>query len=78
MGSAKTNPRPQLLHLPVQVSAAGDKDMALKIYQSCNSSGKIIGTLAEKGDFQVGSKGCHCSSFFPMSPRVVAYKRYVK
>ncbi|GAX80055.1 hypothetical protein CEUSTIGMA_g7494.t1 [Chlamydomonas eustigma] len=33
------------------VSAAGDKDMALNIYQSCNASGKIIGTLAEKGDF---------------------------
>ena len=25
--------------------------MALKIYQSCNASGKVIGTLAEKGDF---------------------------
>lgn len=33
------------------VSGAGDKDMALKIYQQCNASGKIIGTLAEKGDF---------------------------
>ncbi len=30
---------------------AGDKDMALRIYQQCNASGKIIGTLAEKGDF---------------------------
>ncbi len=33
------------------VSAAGDKDMALAIYQQCNASGKVIGTLAEKGDF---------------------------
>lgn len=33
------------------VSAAGDKDMSLQIYQQCNSSSKIIGTLAEKGDF---------------------------
>ena len=32
-------------------ASAGDKDMALKIYQSCNASGKVIGTLAEKGDF---------------------------
>lgn len=33
------------------VSAAGDKDMALKIYQLCGSSGKVIVALAEKGDF---------------------------
>ena len=25
--------------------------MALAMYQQCNASGKIIGTLAEKGDF---------------------------
>lgn len=33
------------------VSAAGDKDMALKIYQICGASGKVIVALAEKGDF---------------------------
>lgn len=32
------------------ISAAGDKDMALKIYQLCNASGKVIVALAEKGD----------------------------
>lgn len=32
------------------VSAAGDKDMALKIYQLCGASGKVIVALAEKGD----------------------------
>ncbi|KAF5839265.1 clathrin heavy chain 2 [Dunaliella salina] len=32
------------------LSAAGDKDMALKVYQGCGSSTKIIGALAEKGD----------------------------
>ena len=36
---------------PPLLPGAGDKDMALKIYQSCNASGKVIGTLAEKGDF---------------------------
>lgn len=33
------------------VSASGDKDTALRIYQSVGASGKVIGTLAEKGDF---------------------------
>mmetsp|Transcript_18521 Transcript_18521/g.52003 ORF Transcript_18521/g.52003 Transcript_18521/m.52003 type:complete len:1694 (+) Transcript_18521:108-5189(+) len=32
------------------LSAAGDKDLALKVYQGCGSSTKIIGALAEKGD----------------------------
>eukprot|EP00775_Hariotina_reticulata_P002628 gene2628-2929_t len=32
------------------VSAAGDKDLALKIYQTCGASGKVIVALAEKGD----------------------------
>lgn len=32
------------------VSASGDKDMALKMYQTCGASGKVIGLLAEKGD----------------------------
>lgn len=30
---------------------AGEKDLALKMYQLLGSSGKIIATLAEKGDF---------------------------
>lgn len=34
------------------ISAAGDKDMALKVYQTCGASAKIIVALAEKGDFQ--------------------------
>ncbi|MEW5310804.1 MAG: hypothetical protein WDW38_002565 [Sanguina aurantia] len=33
------------------MSAAGEKDLALKMYQLLGSSGKIIATLAEKGDF---------------------------
>ncbi|KAL6748149.1 vesicle coat protein clathrin, heavy chain [Haematococcus lacustris] len=33
------------------VSAAGEKDLALTIYRASNASGKIIGTLAEKGDY---------------------------
>ena len=37
--------------LPTPPPPSGDKDMALKIYQGCNASGKVIGTLAEKGDF---------------------------
>ncbi|KAI8476142.1 MAG: vesicle coat protein clathrin, heavy chain [Monoraphidium minutum] len=32
------------------VSAAGDKDMALKIFQLSGASGKVIVSLAEKGD----------------------------
>uniref|UniRef100_A0A383W0X8 Clathrin heavy chain n=1 Tax=Tetradesmus obliquus TaxID=3088 RepID=A0A383W0X8_TETOB len=32
------------------LSAAGDKDLALKIYQLCGASGKVIVALAEKGD----------------------------
>lgn len=32
------------------VSAAGDKDMALAIFQKCGASGKVIVSLAEKGD----------------------------
>ncbi|KAF6255267.1 clathrin heavy chain [Scenedesmus sp. NREL 46B-D3] len=32
------------------VSAAGDKDLALKMYQLCGASGKVIVALAEKGD----------------------------
>ncbi|MEW5307198.1 MAG: hypothetical protein WDW36_009606 [Sanguina aurantia] len=33
------------------MSAAGEKDLALKMYQLLGNSGKIIATLAEKGDF---------------------------
>lgn len=35
---------------PVLARSTGDKDFALKVYQSCNASGKIIVALAEKGD----------------------------
>eukprot|EP00983_Pelagomonas_calceolata_P070178 1150680-Pelagomonas_calceolata.AAC.2 len=43
------------------LSAAGDKDLALKVYQGCGSSTKIIGALAEKGDISAlvgGSTVC--------------------
>lgn len=50
-----------------QVSAAGDKDLALKVYQQCNSGAKIIGVLAEKGDFNA-LVGAPC--LFPLRPTV--------
>lgn len=34
------------------VAAAGDKDMAQKMYQQCGATGKVIGILAEKGDME--------------------------
>ncbi|KXZ42859.1 hypothetical protein GPECTOR_114g310 [Gonium pectorale] len=34
------------------ISAAGDKDFALKVYQQCGAGAKVIATLAEKGDIQ--------------------------
>ncbi|GLI67875.1 hypothetical protein VaNZ11_012164 [Volvox africanus] len=34
------------------VSASGDKDFALKVYQQCGAGQKVIATLAEKGDIQ--------------------------
>uniref|UniRef100_A0A7S0V4E8 Clathrin heavy chain n=1 Tax=Polytomella parva TaxID=51329 RepID=A0A7S0V4E8_9CHLO len=33
-------------------STGGDKDLALKIFQSCGASSKVIGALAEKGDIE--------------------------
>lgn len=33
------------------MTSVGEKDLALTIYRGCNSSAKVIGTLAEKGDF---------------------------
>lgn len=34
------------------ISASGDKDFALKVYQQCGAGPKVIATLAEKGDIQ--------------------------